>query len=269
MSAEDNQPDWQSIAGKFDMWLPQLAPVGEAMLAAIDVRAGELILDVASGTGEPALSLAHANPEVTVVGVDAAPAMAAVAQDKVDAEGITNISFTAMPAESLDFPNESFDKVICRFGVMLFEDSLKGLQEMYRVLKPKGQLCIAVWSTPQTMTTLHWAHQVLKDRIPEAAQPPLLKVTSLGAEGILDDLILQAGFSEYEIQERPFYYQFDSFEQYWDLIETSDIMKMQFDALADSDRDAVRDEIAGLAKEYLGENGLLIPHEYLLAVAVK
>ncbi|MDH5301738.1 MAG: methyltransferase domain-containing protein [Gammaproteobacteria bacterium] len=269
MSGADNQPDWQAIAEKFDLWLPQLEPVGEDLLRGLEPFSGDLILDVASGTGEPALTLAKQNPEVTVVGVDAAPAMAAVAQRKVDQAGLTNISFTAMAAESLDFPDSCFDRVLCRFGVMLFADPLKGLQEMHRVLKPSGRVALAVWATAETMTTMHWAQQVLADKLPEALHPPLQKATSLGADGVLDDLILAAGFSEYEIHEMPLFYRFDSFEQYWQLIEASDIMKMQFDALTPEVKNQVRDEVALFAQQYQESDGLVIPHAYLLAVAMK
>ena len=269
MSAADKQPDWQQIAEKFDLWLPQLQSVGDDLLQALQASPGDLILDVASGTGEPALTLAQQNPEVTVVGVDAAPAMATVAQGKVDAQGLTNISFTSMAAEMLDFPDACFDKILCRFGVMLFADPLQGLREMHRVLKPGGRVALAVWSTEETMTTMHWAQQVLADKLPEDLHPPLKKATSLAPDGVLDDLILDAGFNEYEIQELPLFYQFGSFEEYWQLIEASDIMKMQFDALSPEMRNQVRDEVALLAQQYQEEDGLIIPHAYLLAVAVK
>ena len=70
MSAKNNQPDWGRIAEKFDIWLPHIAPVGEALLAALDARPGDLILDLASGTGEPALTLARRQPHVQITGID-------------------------------------------------------------------------------------------------------------------------------------------------------------------------------------------------------
>lgn len=270
MGAEDNQPDWQNLAGKFDLWLPQLAPVGEALLAALDAHAGQLILDVASGTGEPALTLARRMAgQAEIIGVDAAEGMVKVSNDKVLAEGLTDIEFRTMPGERLDFPDGTFDRVLCRFGVMLFEDPAQGLKEMYRVLKPGGHIAIAVWSTPETMPTMQWAYHVFENRVPSDFYPPLLKATSLGAVGVLDGLIEDAGFAEYEIQERPFNYEFASFDDYWDLVEASDIMKMQFDALPDDLRNEVRDEVARFARDCVVDGRLVIPHEYLLAVAKK
>jgi len=269
MSAKDNQPDWDKIAEKFDIFLPQIAPVGEALLEALDAHPGDKVLDLASGTGEPALTLARRQPHVHITGIDAADGMVRVAQKKVAVERLSNIAFTAMPAERLTYADGAFDKVLCRFGVMLFQDPLQGCREMHRVLKPGGRFALAVWSTPETMTTLNWAMQVFKDRVPEENQPPMAKVTSLGHPGILDELLNSAGFTMFDVRPRRFDYQYASFEEYWEAMEASDILKQQFDALPAAERGTIRDEIARFARDFQTDNGLVIPHEYLLAVGTK
>ncbi len=269
MSANTNQPDWDTLAEKFDVFLPQLAPVGEALLEALDARPGERILDVASGTGEPALSLARLQPQVEISGVDAAAGMVRVAQKKVTAAGLRNISFSAMPAEQLSYADNHFDRVLSRFGVMLFEDPLRGCQEMQRVLKPGGRIALAVWSTPETMTTLQWAMQVFKDRVPEEHQPPMAKVTLLGQPGVFDTLLRRSGFTAVKVTPARFNYHYTSFDDYWRSIEASDILKQQFDALAAGQRGSVRDDFARLARGYQSAHGLVIPHEFLLAVGSK
>jgi len=269
MNANNNQPDWDKIAEKFDILLPQIAPVGEALLDELDAAPGDRILDLASGTGEPALTLARRQPDVQVIGIDAADGMVRVAQKKVAAEALRNIAFTTMAAERLDYGDNEFDKVLCRFGVMLFQEPLSGCREMYRVLKPGGRFALAVWSTPETMTTMHWAVRAFKDRVPEEHQPPMAKVTSLGHPGVLDDLLHSAGFTGFQITPRRFDYQFDSFDDYWNAMEASDILKQQFDALPESDRSTVRDEIARFARDFQTDHGLRIPHEYLLASGMK
>ncbi len=270
MSKETNQPDWDKIAEKFDIWLPAIQPVGDALLEALDVRAGDNVLDVASGTGEPALSLARQmGDDVSITGVDAADGMVNVAQSKVEKEGLNSIRFRCMPAEKLDFEDNHFDRVLCRFGVMLFEDSQTGLNEMQRVLKPGGRAAIAVWSTPETMPTLCWAYEVFKHRIPEDEYPPLIKVTSLSGVGVLDEMLDKAGFSQYTIENHSFNYEFASFDAYWQAVEDSDILKQQYEALPEAERGAIRDEVARFAKDFISDRGLVIPHEYLLAVATK
>ena len=269
MAGQNNQPNWDEIAEKFDLWLPQIAPVGEALIEALAAAPGDKILDLASGTGEPALTLAKRSPHTEIIGIDAAPAMVAVAQKKATAEQLKNIRFHTMAAENLDFGDESFDRILCRFGVMLFEDPLKGVKEIQRVLKPGGHFAFAVWSTAETMTTLRWASQAFKDRILEEDQPPAAKVSSLGAPGAIESLLEKSGLNQYQVQAKRFDYQFQSFDDYWNKVEASDIMKQQFDALPDHQSEQVRNEIARFAHDFQTENGLIIPHEYLLVTGFK
>lgn len=270
MSAQDNQPDWDKIAEKFDIWLPQLAPVGESVLEALDAQPGDHIVDLGSGTGEPALTLARRmKGHIQITGIDAADGMVKVAQKKVVNERLAGITFSTMPAEKMDYEDSSFDRALCRFGVMLFEDPLQGLKEMHRVLKPGGRFALAVWSVPETMRTLYWSYEVFKHRIEEDYHPPLAKVTSLGAPGIMDNLLQEAGFNQFTIDAKTFHYQFESFKAYWDAVEASDILKMQYDALPENQRENIRDEVGRFAKDFIHNGNLIIPHEYLLVTGNK
>lgn len=270
MGKEDNQPDWGAIAEKFDIWLPQIAPVGAAVLEKLEAQAGDVILDMGSGTGEPALTLARTmGAEIQITGIDAAEGMVNVAQQKVDDEGLSGILFQTMPAENMSFADNSFDRALCRFGVMLFEDPLQGLKEMHRVLKPGGRFSLAVWSTAETMPTMHWSYEVFKDRIEEDYYPPLAKVTSLGEPGTVEALLGDAGFSDYTVEAHTFHYSFDSFEDYWDTVEASDILKMQYDQLPDDQRHLIRDEVGRFARDFVQDGRLVIPHDYLLVYGNK
>ena len=265
MGAKDNQPDWNKIAEKFDMWLPQIQSTTDDLLVELDAQAGDYILDVASGTGEPALTLARRmGNKIKILGIDAAAGMAKVAQSKVEKEGLKNISFETMPAENMSFADETFERVLCRFGVMLFEDSLQGLKEIYRVLKKNGRFSLAVWSTPETMLTMYWTYEVFKNRVPEDYYPPLSKVTSLGPPGVMEDFLVEAGFNDFDIERKTIHYQFDSFDAYWDLVEASDILKMQYDALPQEQRHEIRDEVGRFARDFVQQGRLVVPHEYLL-----
>lgn len=259
------QPDWDAIAEKFDLWLPQIAPVGEKLLDCVQVSEGEKVLDVASGTGEPALTLARRCPGAQVIGTDAAAGMARAAQNKVVAEGLGNIDFRAMSAESLDFPDNHFDVVICRFGVMLFEDSQQGLMEMCRVLKPGGRFALSVWHTAETMPIMNLTNQLFRDKIDESALPPIDKMVSVGQQSVLDPMLIQAGFSERQYSIDSVNYEFPSFDAFWNNIEASQILKVQMDQLAADQHAVIRDEMAWLARDFTGAESFSAPHHYLLA----
>ncbi len=268
MSREDNQPDWDGLAEKFDLWAPHIAPVGEALLEALDAQPGDLILDLASGTGEPALTLAKRQPLITITGTDAAAGMVQVAARKAREQQLDNLQFQTMAAEALSFPDNHFDRISCRFGVMLFNDPEAGLQQMQRVLKPGGRCALAVWDTLEGMTSVHWMQQVFKNRIPESEQPAVDKIISM-SDGVLEKLLEQVGFSSVESQVNRFEYHFPDFDSYWHNCVDSAIMKQQLDALRADQLGEVRNVFAELAAPYQTTDGLVIPHEYRLAIAIK
>jgi len=262
--SKDNQPDWDQIAEKFDTWLPHIKPVGDAMLKVLNAKNGDKVLDVASGTGEPALTLARSNDAIDITGVDSAQGMIDVANKKVSSEKLQNITFNTMPVEQLDFENDAFDKVLCRFGVMLFDDPEKGVHEMFRVLKKGGNYAISVWGEAENMPTMFWSYQVFKDKVPDDSLPPLEKISSMGAPGAIDTLLTNAGFSEINVERRTFSYEFDSFDDYWEIVESSDILRLQYEALSTEDKKSIRSEVAKFAQVHISDEGFSIPHEYLL-----
>ena len=268
--SQTNQPDWDKIAEKFDLWLPHIAPVGEVLLDKLAAKPGDRILDVASGTGEPALTLAQRmGNRVTIVGTDAAAGMVRVAQHKAQQLRLNHIQFETLKAEKMHFADNTFDRVLCRFGVMLFEDPQQGLNEIHRVLKPGGRYALSVWSTPETMPTMFWSYEVFKNKVPEHAQPPLPKITSLGVPGLLDDLLRCAGFRDVVVEQHTLHYQFASFNEFWSLVEATDILKAQYDALPQDARASIRDEIAVYANAYQSDHGLKVPHDYLVAYGTR
>jgi len=270
MSATGQQPDWNKIAEKFDMWLPQLAPVTDELLFVLRATSEHKILDVASGTGEPALTLAKLlGADAEIIGTDAAEGMVKVARSKAAEKNLANLHFEVMPAEKLDFADNSFDRVLCRFGVMLFEDPLQGLREMQRVLRPEGRFAISVWSTPELMPIMHWSYQVFKSRLDEDQLPALTRITSMSGPGVLEDHLHKAGFSDFDIETKTLNYKFDSFHAFWDTVEASDILKQQFDAISDNERAKIRDEVSELAQAFVQDGRLVVPHEYLLAYGIK
>jgi len=108
------------------------------------------ILDIATGTGDLAISLVKTNAS-QIVGVDISEGMLSVGRDKIKAKGLNSIiSLETGNSEFLRFSDNSFDAITVSFGVRNFEHLNKGLQEINRVLKPGGTLVILEFSQPQT-----------------------------------------------------------------------------------------------------------------------
>lgn len=108
-----------------------------------------IILDVATGTGDLAISAMKLNP-VRITGIDISEGMLERGRKKIVRKGFEDkIGLVRCDSENMQFPDNTFDVAMAGFGVRNFRDILKGLSEMYRVLRPDGFLMILEFSNPQ------------------------------------------------------------------------------------------------------------------------
>ena len=111
-----------------------------------DLRPGQRVLDVATGTGAAAIAAARrAGPTGYVIGVDIATEMLAQAHGKVESEQLTNVEFQIGDAEHLNFPEHSFDVVICSFGIFFLPEMLAGPRAWKRVIKETGVVAFSAF----------------------------------------------------------------------------------------------------------------------------
>jgi ubiquinone/menaquinone biosynthesis C-methylase UbiE len=121
-------------------WLAMSRACSEAIVRAAEARPGGRAIDVASGTGEPALTLASAvGRDGLVVATDLDPKLLATAKQNAQQQGVTNMVFALARAEALPFPDGSFDLVTCRFALWSFADVKRALAEADRALKKGGR----------------------------------------------------------------------------------------------------------------------------------
>ena len=119
--------------------------VGESLAEAVDVRAGERVIDVAAGNGNATLAAARRFADVT--STDYVAALLGKGKARAEAEGL-NIAFEVADAEELPFANSSFDVVLSTFGVMFAPDQTRAAREMLRVVRDGGRIGLANW-TPE------------------------------------------------------------------------------------------------------------------------
>jgi SAM-dependent methyltransferase len=129
--------------------MDQLGPVGAAMIERLGIAGDQQHLDIASGTGEPGLTVARLAPRGHVVLTDLSAEMLEVAARRAYMHGITNSETRVCSADDLPFGDAAFDSVSVRFGYMFFPDLAKATAEFVRVLKPGGRLCSSVWVKPE------------------------------------------------------------------------------------------------------------------------
>src|SRR6266513_1212850 len=144
---------WAGLSAGWEKWdsviMDQLGPVGAAMIERLDIAEDQQHLDIASGTGEPGLTIARLSPKGRVVLTDLAAEMLDVAARRARAQGVANVETQVCSADDLPFGDATFDSVSVRFGYMFFPDVAKATAEFARVLKPGGRLCSSIWVKPE------------------------------------------------------------------------------------------------------------------------
>lgn len=134
-----NRKQWETVINLF------LRPVTAVLVQHLSLTEKAHILDVATGTGEPGISIAQAHPAATVTGTDISGKMLEAAMEKAAGKEIRNFNTVCCNAATMPFPDAGFDGVVCRNGIMFFSDISGGLKEMCRVLKPSGKIVVSAW----------------------------------------------------------------------------------------------------------------------------
>lgn len=139
---------WNQVAGAWRRWWSVLelglGPVSQELVRACGIPAGARVLDVGTGIGEPALTAAElVGAQGAVVGVDLSAAMLDIARER--GARAPAPSWVQSNAQALPFVDRSFDRVLCRFGLMHVPDTSAALAEIRRVLRPGGRFAFAVW----------------------------------------------------------------------------------------------------------------------------
>jgi ubiquinone/menaquinone biosynthesis C-methylase UbiE len=145
---EYTRTTWNESAAAYVDLMRNLEPFRVAVLSRMNPQPGEHILDMGTGPGEPALSIARAvAPKGRVTAIDLSEKMIEIARQVGKARGIENAEFRVMDCSNLDFPDSVFDAAVCCFGFQIFTSPEKAAAQAHRVLRPNGRIFTTVWST--------------------------------------------------------------------------------------------------------------------------
>ena len=166
----------------------------DKVVEAVEGRAGCTILDLASGPGEPAATIAEALPDAVVLATDVADAMVAAATNATS--HLSNVKVQLADAQNLEgMSDASFDVVTCCYGYMFPTEKETALAETLRVLKPGGTLVATTWDILYMMPL---ARDVMTDILGKEPPTPDLNPMSLAEEGLFRSLVEGAGFVSVE-----------------------------------------------------------------------
>jgi ubiquinone/menaquinone biosynthesis C-methylase UbiE len=227
------------------------------LLEVARLRPGQAVLEVATGTGIAAFAAADiVGKSGRIVATDISPHMLDHARKRL--ANFQNSSFSVEDGQALNFPDQSFDAVICNMGLMYFPDPSKGVQEFYRVLRKDGRATVSVFHGSGAVYRLASGRE-LRGGVGTliAAKNPSKSLhgghfTKLGA--LVAELFGSAGFREIETQAYSGILVMPSFHEYVQSIEAgAGSAGAEFLSVAPEVRQAVRAELYDLLREAKGE----------------
>lgn len=196
--------EWDDAAPGWDRWREILegseaGPVQTAKLIELTaIGPGDAVLDLATGYGEPGLTIARAvQPGGSVTCTDISAGMLAIARRRASAQGdLDNVSFVESAIEDLDFPTESFDAIVSRHGLQFVEDVPATLRALRSFLARDGHLAAIVWGPPDKVQFSRAVRVIMEEL--ELPPPPSDRpgIFALADAGRLASMMEDAGLSE-------------------------------------------------------------------------
>ncbi|KAF2337133.1 class I SAM-dependent methyltransferase [Flavobacterium daemonense] len=195
---EQQKQSWNKFSGGWKKWddlvMDFLKPMGDEIIRLINPKNNDFILDIASGTGEPALTIATKLTGGKVMLTDLADDMLKIARENAMTRGIENIDTLTCDVSELPFKDNTFDAISCRFGFMFFPDMKLAAKEMVRVLKPGGKIATAVWNVPEknfwVTATMGTINKNLQLSPPPAGSPGMFRCAK---DGFISELFSEVG----------------------------------------------------------------------------
>jgi len=266
----DSAPFWEKHRGIIRQ---MFAPVTQALIEDGLISGRQAVLDIATGPGEPALTIAAlVSPEGKVFGIDPAPEMVEAARRATDHLGFRNAQFSVASADRLPFPTDTFDAVVSRFGVMFFPSPADAVREMLRVLKPGRKLALAVWHFAERNPFHYTLSRVIEryvDSPPPAPDAP--DAFRFANPGKLRDVLARAGAMTPSERVLQFTVQAPiSVEDFWILrYEMSEKLREKLAMLSTEQLTEVKRQALEVLRGYATDLGMSFPAEVLLVSGTK
>jgi SAM-dependent methyltransferase len=237
--------------------------VGEELCEALDIRAGQKVLDVAAGNGNATLAAARRWCEV--ISTDYVPSLLERGRARATAEGLS-VQFKEADAEALDFGDETFDTVLSTFGVMFTPDQDRAASELLRVCKSGGKIGLANW-TPDG-----FIGQVFKTLGKYLPPPAGAKSPAMwGTQARITEMFGTSAAS-IRAEKRNFAFRYRSPEHFLDIFKSYyGPMLKAFAALDTANQNGLREDLLALiGKMNRADDGtMVVPSEYLEIVITK
>ncbi len=243
--------NWESAAAGWESERDRMralsTPVTAWLVDHLELRPGLTVLELAAGTGDVGITVAEALAgSGRVIVSDRAAAMVESAGRWAAERGAPGVELRVLDAESLDLPDASVDRIVCRFAYMLVPDRDAAFRETRRVLRPGGRVAFAVWAgrDHNDWATTLW--DVLESYTPlPPARPGGPGMFALADRGGVEDILVRAGIEPRALEEIPVEWRYADFDDYW---RTAAAMNGSLTRLLPTLSDAERADLAGAVR---------------------
>lgn len=211
---------WNIAASGWRKWSELIdtaaGTVSERLVELAAIEPGSRVLDVAAGYGEPALTAARkAGPDGGVVATDISAEMLAYGRERAAEAGLENIEFVEADASSLDFPGDSFDAALSRWGIIFEPDGEAAAARVRGFLEPDARMAISSWGPPDRVPFLAIPMRTAMERLqvpppPPGTPGPLSRPTPEALGGLLES----GGFSDVKVEEATVTFEWGSPEEF-------------------------------------------------------
>jgi ubiquinone/menaquinone biosynthesis C-methylase UbiE len=256
---EARAPLWEERRDR--IWRDSRA-VSEWLVAAVDPQPGDVILELASGTGDTGfLAADRVGPSGRVISTDLSPGMLAAAKRRAVKLGITNVDFRTLDAERMDLEDASIDGVLCRWGYMLLPDPHAAFRETHRLLRRRGRLAFSVWAAPEENRWETLLDDILVSE--RVVEPPdydaVGNMFSLAKPERVEQLLAATGFSDPKFEEVPVLWRYRDVDDYWEMeAELPGTLSESIRRLDPERLAAVRSRVAEALEPYRTDEGYAI-----------
>lgn len=215
---------FNTVSDGYDGKALQFFPESAKYLAAcLSLHGDEHVLDVATGTGHAAISIATCVPQGKVTGVDFSPGMLDQARQKAASLNVRNVEFLERDMQALGFPTGLFDVATCAFGIFFVDDMDTQLSLIVDAVKPGGLVAITGFQEDY----FHPLANLMFDRLADyGVQKPPQTWKRIATEAGCRTLFEKAGLQNIRVEQRNVGYYLDSAEEWWNVIWNAGFRRM-------------------------------------------